>query len=53
VGAAIDLKINHIKIHAGAGFATLLTTDEAVMGGIAYPSIADSIYVDLNVKYAK
>ncbi len=45
-GGALDLKIGPILAHAGAGVASLLT-------GGAYPTISDSIYVDLNVKYAK
>lgn len=45
-GAAIDLKIGKIIAHAGTGFASLLT-------GGAYPTIGDSLYIDLNVKYAK
>lgn len=45
-GAAIDLKIGKIITHAGVGFASLLT-------GGAYPTITDSLYIDLNVKYAK
>jgi hypothetical protein len=49
-GAAIDLKINHIRIHAGAGFATLLTDD---MGANGYAKIGDSVYIDLNAKYVK
>jgi hypothetical protein len=35
-----------IITHAGAGVASLLT-------GGAYPTIRDSVYIDLNVKYAK
>jgi len=45
-GAAIDLKVGPIITHAGTGFASLLT-------GGAYPTIGDSLYIDLNVKYAK
>jgi hypothetical protein len=45
-GGAIDLKVGKIITHAGAGVASLLT-------GPAYPTISDSFYVDLNVKYAK
>lgn len=45
-GGALDLKIGPILAHAGAGVASLLT------GGV-YPTISDSVYVDLNVKYAK
>ncbi|HWO19884.1 MAG TPA: hypothetical protein VNO30_13955 [Kofleriaceae bacterium] len=45
-GASLTLKIGPILAHAGAGVASLLT------GGL-YPSIRDSVYIDLNVKYAK
>ncbi|HVK77378.1 MAG TPA: hypothetical protein VM734_28925 [Kofleriaceae bacterium] len=45
-GGAIDIKLGPIVAHAGAGAASLLT-------GGAYPTISDSFYVDLNVKYAK
>ena len=45
-GASLTLKIGPILAHAGLGVASLLT------GGL-YPSIRDSVYVDLNVKYAK
>jgi hypothetical protein len=47
-GAALDLKIGPILAHAGAGFASLLTSEFG-----AYPTISDSVYFDLNVKYAK
>jgi hypothetical protein len=46
IGASLDVKIGPILLHTGAGVATLLT-------GPLYPSISDSVYVDLNVKYAK
>jgi hypothetical protein len=46
LGAAIDVKIGPILTHLGAGAASLTT------GGV-YPTISDSIYFDLNVKYAK
>lgn len=46
LGAALDVKLGKIIVHAGAGFASLLT-------GGAYPEIGDSVYIDLNVKYAK
>ena len=49
LGAAIDLKLTPVLVHIGAGFASLLTSDE---GGF-YPGITDSIYLDLNVKYSK
>ena len=45
-GGALDLKLGPVIAHAGAGVASLLT------GGL-YPSIRDSVYIDLNVKYAK
>nr|HEX4312834.1 hypothetical protein [Kofleriaceae bacterium] len=45
-GGSLQLKIAKLVFHAGAGVASLLT------GGL-YPTIADSIYFDLNVKYAK
>lgn len=47
-GGALDLKIGPIITHAGAGVASLLTGD-----GSMYPTISDSVYIDLNVKYAK
>jgi hypothetical protein len=46
IGASLDIKVGPILLHTGAGVATLLT-------GPLYPSISDSVYVDLNVKYAK
>lgn len=45
-GASLDLKLGPILLHTGAGVASLLT------GGF-YPTISESFYVDLNVKYAK
>jgi hypothetical protein len=45
-GGALDLKVGPILVHAGAGVASLLS------GGM-YPSISESVYVDVNVKYAK
>lgn len=50
LGAALDVKIWKLVFHAGAGFASLLTSSEP---GALYPGIKDSLYVDLNVKYAK
>jgi hypothetical protein len=47
-GGAIDLKIGPILAHAGAGVASLGTGEAS-----RYPAIGDSVYVDLNVKYAK
>jgi hypothetical protein len=45
-GGSLTLKIGPILAHAGAGVASLLT------GGL-YPTIRDSVYIDVNVKYAK
>jgi hypothetical protein len=45
-GGSLTVKIGPIVAHAGAGVASLLT------GGL-YPTIRDSVYIDLNVKYAK
>jgi hypothetical protein len=45
-GGSLDVKIGPIIAHAGAGFASLLT-------GPDYPTIGDSLYIDVNVKYAK
>jgi hypothetical protein len=45
-GGALTVKLGPILAHAGAGFASLLT------GGM-YPTVRDSVYIDLNVKYAK
>ncbi len=45
-GGSLTVKLGPILAHAGAGVASLLT-------GGAYPSISDSVYVDLNVKYVK
>lgn len=45
-GGALDVKVGPILLHAGAGVASLLS------GGL-YPSIGESMYVDVNVKYAK
>jgi hypothetical protein len=47
-GAALDVKLGPIVAHAGAGFASLLTGESS-----AYPTIRDSLFLDLNVKYAK
>jgi hypothetical protein len=48
LGAAIDLKIGPIMAHAGTGFASLLVGDETM-----YPTVGDSLYIDLNAKYVK
>jgi hypothetical protein len=45
-GGSLEVKIGPIIAHAGAGVASLLT------GGL-YPTVGDSVYIDLNVKYAK
>lgn len=45
-GGALDIKVGPILLHASAGVASLLS------GGM-YPSIGESVYVDVNVKYAK
>jgi hypothetical protein len=45
-GGSLTIKIGPILAHAGAGVASLLT-------GPYYPSVTDSVYIDLNVKYAK
>lgn len=45
-GGALTVKLGPILAHAGAGLASLLT-------GPLYPTVGDSLYIDLNVKYAK
>jgi hypothetical protein len=45
-GASLSVKIGPILAHAGAGVASLLT------GGL-YPTISDSVYIDVNAKYVK
>lgn len=45
-GVSLDLRLGPILLHGGVGVASLLT------GGF-YPTISDSLYFDLNVKYAK
>lgn len=45
-GGSLTVKLGPILAHAGVGVASLLT------GGF-YPTIGDSLYIDLNVKYAK
>jgi hypothetical protein len=45
-GGSLTVKLGPILAHAGAGAASLLT------GGL-YPTVSDSLYIDLNVKYAK
>lgn len=46
LGTSLDVKISKIIVHLGTGMASLLT-------GELYPEISDSIYFELNVKYAK
>ena len=48
LGAAVDIKLGKIIAHVGAGVASLITDPAG-----AYPSISDSIYIDLNAKFAK
>jgi hypothetical protein len=48
LGAAIDLKVGPVIAHVGGGFASLITDPMGL-----YPTIGDSVYIDLNVKYAK
>jgi hypothetical protein len=45
-GGSITLKIGPIVTHLGGGVASLLPGGE-------YPTIRDSVYLDVNVKYAK
>jgi hypothetical protein len=45
-GGSVTLKIGPIVLHAGAGVASLLT------GGL-YPTISDSLYIDLDARYQK
>lgn len=45
-GGSLTVKIWKLQAHAGLGVASLLT------GGL-YPSIGDSVYVDLNVTYVR
>jgi hypothetical protein len=45
-GGSLTLKLGPILFHAGAGVASLLS-------GGAYPTISDSVYIDVNLKYAK
>lgn len=48
LGAAVDLKVGPVIAHVGGGFASLITDPMGL-----YPTIGDSVYIDLNVKYAK
>jgi hypothetical protein len=45
-GASLDVKIGKLITHVGAGFASLLT-------GPLYPTRSESLYLDVNVKFAK
>jgi hypothetical protein len=47
-GGALDVMAGPNSAHAGAGVASLLTGADSM-----YPTISDSVYIDLNVKYAK
>ena len=51
-GVAVDMKIGPILAHLGTGVASLLTGDPMTTNA-AYPSIKDSVYFDINAKYAK
>ncbi len=46
VGASLELKIGKLVFHAGGGLASLLS------GGM-YPGVIDSLFVDVNARYAK
>jgi hypothetical protein len=47
-GGALDVKLGPIMAHVGAGVASLFTD----AGGV-YPSLGDSVYIDINAKYVK
>lgn len=47
-GASLDVKLWKLLVHAGGGVANLLAGS-----GSMYPTIRDSLYVELNVKYVK
>lgn len=51
-GVALDVKIGPILAHLGTGVASLLTGDPMTTKAV-YPSIRDSVYFDINAKYAK
>ena len=51
-GVALDVKIGPILAHLGTGVASLLTADPMTTNA-AYGSIKDSVYFDVNAKYAK
>lgn len=50
LGVSLDVKIRKLAVHLGTGFASLLTSDE---GQALYPSIGDSVYFDVNLRYVK
>ncbi len=47
-GVLLDVKIGKLSTHAGIGFARLMTDPMGM-----YPTVKESMHVDLNVKYAK
>jgi hypothetical protein len=47
-GASITAKLGPILAHVGAGVASLMTDPAGL-----YPTTGDSVYLDVNVKYAK
>lgn len=47
-GAALDVKLGPIMAHVGAGVASLFTDPAGV-----YPSLGESVYIDINAKYVK
>lgn len=47
-GGSLQVKIGPIIFHAGAGVASLITGANS-----PYPTIGDSLYIDVNAKYAK
>ncbi|MDQ3339241.1 MAG: hypothetical protein M4D80_29105 [Myxococcota bacterium] len=49
-GLVADVKVSTIKVVLGAGFASLLTSDEA---GSLYPSVGKSLYVSVGLAYVK
>lgn len=51
-GGAIDVKLGPIALHLGAGVASLFTDDSMGTKSL-YPSLGESVYVDVNVKYVK
>ncbi len=51
-GGALDVKLGPIALHLGAGVASLFTDDSMGTKSL-YPSLGESVYVDVNVKYVK